>query len=94
MIIYKADFLEKICKKYKNSQNQNIYNSTNRYILFIKNKKMKDQVLGLIRHALTFVGGIVVAKGLVDDILFQEILGGVMTLVGAIWSVTSKNKVA
>jgi hypothetical protein len=55
---------------------------------------MKDQVLGLIRHALTFAGGIIVAKGLVDDILFQEILGGVMTLVGAIWSVTSKNKVA
>jgi hypothetical protein len=55
---------------------------------------MKDQVLGLIRHTLTFVGGIVVAKGLVDDVLFQEILGGVMTLIGGIWSVTSKNKVA
>jgi hypothetical protein len=54
---------------------------------------MKDQVLGLIRHALTFVGGIIVAKGLVDDVLFQEIAGGVMTLVGAVWSVVSKKKV-
>ena len=51
---------------------------------------MKDQTLGLIRHALTFIGGIIVAKGLVGDVLFQEILGGVMTLVGAAWSVASK----
>lgn len=55
---------------------------------------MKDQTLGLIRHALTFVGGIIVAKGLVDDALFQEILGGIMTLVGAAWSVASKKKAA
>lgn len=55
---------------------------------------MKDQVLGLIRHALTFVGGVIVAKGLVDDVMFQEILGGVMTLVGAIWSVASKKSAA
>jgi len=55
---------------------------------------MKDQTLGLIRHALTFVGGIIVAKGLVDDALFQEILGGIMTLAGAAWSVASKKKAA
>ena len=55
---------------------------------------MKDQTLGLIRHALTFVGGIIVAKGLVDGALFQEILGGVMTLVGAGWSIASKKKAA
>lgn len=53
---------------------------------------MKDQVLGLIRHGLTFIGGIIVAKGLVDDVLFQEVLGGIMTLVGSVWSVASKNK--
>ena len=51
---------------------------------------MKEQALGLIRHALTFIGGIIVAKGLVDDVLTQEIIGGVMTLIGAIWSVASK----
>ncbi len=55
---------------------------------------MKDQVLGLVRHALTFVGGIVVAKGLVDENLSQEVIGGVMTLVGAIWSIVSKKKAA
>ena len=55
---------------------------------------MKDQVLGLIRHALTFVGGIIVAKGLVDESLSQEVIGGVMTLVGAIWSIVNKKKAA
>jgi hypothetical protein len=53
---------------------------------------MKEQTLGLIRHALTFIGGIIIAKGLVSDAMFQEILGGVMTLVGAAWSVASKKK--
>jgi hypothetical protein len=61
-------------------------------IFKLKSIKMKDQVLGLIRHALTFVGGVIVAKGLVDEVLFQEVLGGIMTLVGAIWSIASKKK--
>ena len=51
---------------------------------------MKEQVLGLIRHALTFVGGIIIAKGYIDEALTAELIGGVMTLVGAIWSVASK----
>jgi hypothetical protein len=55
---------------------------------------MKDQILGIVRHALTFAGGIIVAKGLVDDALFQEILGAAMTLVGAVWSIVSKKKSA
>lgn len=55
---------------------------------------MKDQTLGLIRHALTFVGGIIVTKGLVDESLFEEVLGGVMTLIGAAWSIVSKKKAA
>jgi len=55
---------------------------------------MKDQVLGLVRHALTFVGGIIIAKGLIEEGMFQEILGGVMTLVGGVWSIASKKKPA
>jgi hypothetical protein len=55
---------------------------------------MKDQILGLVRHALTFVGGIIVAKGLVDDVLFQEILGGILTIIGSVWSVVSKKSAA
>jgi hypothetical protein len=55
---------------------------------------MKDQLLGLIRHALTFVGGIIVAKGVVDASLSEELIGGVMTIVGAVWSIVNKKKAA
>ena len=48
-------------------------------------KLSKEQLLGIIRHTLTFVGGIVVARGLVDETLVTEIIGGVLTLTGAIW---------
>lgn len=53
-------------------------------------KLTKEQVLGIIRHALTFVGGIVVMKGLVDETTVTEIVGGVMTLTGTIWSIIDK----
>jgi hypothetical protein len=55
---------------------------------------MKEQTLGLIRHALTFVGGIIVAKGLVDESLIQEVTGAAMTILGAVWSILSKKKSA
>jgi hypothetical protein len=54
-------------------------------------KLTKEQVLGIVRHTLTFVGGIVVMKGLVDEATVTEIIGGVMTLTGTIWSVIDKN---
>jgi hypothetical protein len=53
-------------------------------------KLSKEQVLGIVRHALTFVGGIFVMKGLVDDATVTEIIGGAMTLTGAIWSIVAK----
>jgi len=57
-------------------------------------KLTKEQVLGIIRHTLTFVGGIVVARGLVDETLVTECIGGILTLTGAIWSIVSKNAAA
>ncbi len=53
-------------------------------------KLTKEQILGIIRHALTFVGGIFVMKGLVDETVVTEIVGGAMTLTGAIWSIVEK----
>jgi hypothetical protein len=50
----------------------------------------KEQVLGLLRHVLTFVGGIVIAKGLIDESLYTELVGGIATLVGTVWSIVSK----
>lgn len=52
----------------------------------------KDQILGIIRHALTFVGGILVTKGLIDDGMVTELVGGAVTLIGGIWSVIAKTK--
>ena len=53
-------------------------------------KLTKEQILGIVRHALTFIGGIVVMKGLVDEAVVTELIGGAMTLTGAIWSVIDK----
>jgi hypothetical protein len=53
----------------------------------------KEQVLGTVRHALTFLGGILITKGLIDEALSQEIIGGVVSLVGLVWSVIAKKAV-
>lgn len=52
----------------------------------------KEQVLGAIRHTLTFVGGFVIAKGLLEEGVVVEIIGGVVTLVGTVWSIVDKIK--
>jgi hypothetical protein len=54
-------------------------------------KLTKEQIMGIARHTLTFVGGILVMKGLVDEATVTEIIGGVMTLAGTIWSVIDKS---
>jgi hypothetical protein len=55
-------------------------------------KLTQTQVLGIVRHILTFGGGILVAKGLLDEGMVAEISGAVITLIGAIWSIVAKNK--
>ena len=50
----------------------------------------KEQVLGVLRHALTFFGGVVVAKGIVDEAMVAELSGAVITLIGSLWSVLIK----
>ena len=51
----------------------------------------KEQALGIIRHTLTFVGGLLVINGYITDAMSNEIMGGILALTGAIWSVVSKN---
>ena len=53
----------------------------------------KDKVFGIIRHVLTFVGGILVIKGYTDDVMVEEVIGGVVALTGSIWSIVSKKSV-
>jgi hypothetical protein len=50
----------------------------------------KEQILGLIRHSLTFIGGILIMKGVVDETSFTEISGALISLIGGIWSVIDK----
>ena len=55
-------------------------------------KLSKEQILGIVRHSLTFVGGILVMKGIVDEPIWAEISGAALTLTGSIWSIIIKNK--
>lgn len=52
----------------------------------------KEMVLGVVRHVLTFGGGFLVTKGLVEESIMLELVGGVITLVGGLWSVISKKR--
>jgi hypothetical protein len=52
----------------------------------------KDRLLGLVRHVLTFGGGVLVAKGLATDAMVIELIGSVMSIAGIAWSVISKKK--
>lgn len=56
-------------------------------------KLTKEQLKGIVRHTLTFVGGILVMKGYLDEQLVTEIVGAGVTLAGAIWSIIQKNKI-
>jgi hypothetical protein len=51
----------------------------------------KEQVLGIIRHSLTFIGGLLIIKGIATDSAVQETIAAIITAVGAVWSVI-KNK--
>lgn len=53
----------------------------------------KDAILGIVRHVLTFAGGYIAAKGIVDQAIVNEGIGAAMTLIGIIWSVYSKKTV-
>jgi len=50
----------------------------------------KEQTLGIIRHTLTFFGGLLIMKGIVDEAMVAELSGAVMTLVGGVWSLIDK----
>jgi len=55
-------------------------------------KLTKEQVMGIVRHTLTFVGGLLITKGLIDESMLTELVGALSTLSGVIWSIVAKNK--
>ena len=54
----------------------------------------KDVVLGLIRHAITTLGGaLIVSKGLGDNETVNLVAGGIVAAIGIVWSIIDKKKV-
>jgi len=52
----------------------------------------QEQILGIIRHILTFGGGLLVMKGVADDDVIQDVTGAIITFVGTLWSFIDKVK--
>lgn len=52
----------------------------------------KEQIFGLIRHTLTFVGGLLFYNGFLDDSEAAGVVSATMTLIALIWSIVEKNK--
>ena len=55
---------------------------------------MKAATLALLRHLLTFIGGTLVAKGIVDAEVLQEVIGAIPTLLSVGWMTIDKAKAA
>lgn len=49
-----------------------------------------EQKLGVIRHGLTALGGVFVARGQVQDGQIGEVVGALMVIIGFVWSLLSK----
>ncbi len=52
----------------------------------------QDQILGIVRHVLTFAGGLAVAKGMIDAETLAQASGAIITLIGVVWSFRAKLK--
>ncbi len=55
---------------------------------------MNEIVAGIIRHALTALGGIMVGAGYVTSDDWTAIAGALAVLIGVVWSVISKRVTA
>lgn len=47
-------------------------------------------VLSVLRHVLTFAGGYLVTKGLIDEGTLNELVGGIITVGGIVWGILDK----
>ena len=53
---------------------------------------MQSAIIALLRHLLTFIGGTLVAKGIIDTATLTEIIGSVLTLLSVGWMALDKTK--
>ena len=51
---------------------------------------MQSAIIALLRHLLTFIGGTLVAKGILDSAALTEIIGAIISIVSVSWMAISK----
>lgn len=54
----------------------------------------KTQVLGIVRHLLTFGSGFLIAQGKLDIHGAETLIGAALALIGGIWSIFSPEKLS
>lgn len=54
----------------------------------------KAKVLGIVRHVLTFGSGFLVAKGKIDAPGAEMLIGGLLAVIGGVWSIVAPEKKA
>lgn len=52
----------------------------------------RTKVFGVLRHVITIGAGILVARGTITESMAQELGGGILAVVGVIWSILSPEK--
>ncbi len=52
----------------------------------------KTKILGIVRHLLTFGGGYAVAQGALTEAAIPEVVGAIVTVIGAVWSALAPEK--
>lgn len=57
---------------------------------YLSRLQMKDSILSIVRHALTFGGGVLVAKGWISEHTLPEIIGAISSLIGVIWGASDE----
>jgi hypothetical protein len=48
-------------------------------------------VFSIIRHSLSAVAGILIANGVLNDAISEEIIGAVVSIVSIVWSIKEKS---
>lgn len=51
---------------------------------------MKDTILSIIRHLLTFGGGLLAARGLLSDETIIALAAAVPTFIGLVWGASDE----
>jgi len=53
---------------------------------------MSEKVYSVIRHILSFAGGVLITKGIIDEAGLEEVVGSLMTMIAFGWSWYNKTK--